>query len=143
MAAARKKLTTEEIVLLVCKDVSSNEDDSAAEESFSEYKGVDLSAFEDDGDSQEVSDEEKICESENHTCFYIQRGDDMAVHHPKSCPNFSKVPVDANECTDDDKECMDDINECMHTDDDNVMADLREVSIKGDLESDYNIYPFL
>ena len=83
MASSRKRFTSDQVIAFFRGAESSDEEDDGAEETFSEYIGVDLSCLEGDESTQAVTDDEDAGAVGVRTLISLPAQEDMDVERPE------------------------------------------------------------
>ena len=83
MASSRKRFTSDQVIAFFRGAESSDEEDDGAEETFSEYIGVDLSCLQGDESPQAVTDDEDAGAVGVRTLISLPAQEDMDVERPE------------------------------------------------------------
>ena len=83
MASSRKRFTSDQVITFFRGAESSDEEDDGAEETFSEYIGVDLSCLQGDESPQAVTDDEDAGAVGVRTLISLPAQEDMDVERPE------------------------------------------------------------
>ena len=83
MASSRKRFTSDQVIAFFRGAESSDEEDDGAEETFSEYIGVDLSSLQGDESPQAVTDDKDAGAVGVRTLISLPAQEDMDVERPE------------------------------------------------------------